>query len=190
MKTKHKSFRQVRQSQFTRRIAVVLDVLILSSFVYSCGRIDVRPLSRNAGVMKTECVAWVPGWYELDPALEVGLEDDFVFWRVVPDNLRGPERLVLYNDLWYPEKVMFAHGKIAAIRHPELGGIRKVETRGFDYTITLIDGTTLVVNAEEHPGKIYGGHPGAWIDVVSNWRFEVEFESLSATYSEHKSAEP
>ena len=134
-----------------------------------------------------ERVAWVPGWYELDQPLEVGLEGDFAFWRVVPDHLRGPERLVFYNDLWHPEDGVFACGKIGAIRHPELGDIRKVDTRDLDYTITLADGTQLVVNAEENPGKIYEGKPGAWVEsqrVVSNWRFEVEFESLSESYSE------
>lgn len=126
--------------------------------------------------------AWVPGWYELDQALEVGLEGEFVFWRVVPDQLRGLERLVFYNTLWDSKDQMFASGKITAIRHPELGEIRKVDTRGLDYTITLADGTEIVVNAEETPGKMYEGKPGAWVEsqrVVSQWRFEVEFESLS-----------
>jgi hypothetical protein len=139
--------------------------------------IRVRPILPNM-----ERVAWVPGWYELDPQLEVGLEDEFAFWRVVPDHLRGPERLVLYNDLWHPENVMLARGKITGIRHPELGEIRKVDTRGLDYSITLADGAEVVVNAEEDPGKMYEGKPGAWLEskrVVSHWRFEVEFESLS-----------
>src|SRR5262249_53570327 len=85
--------------------------------------------------------AWVPGWYELDPPLEVGLTDEFAFWRVVPDHLRGPESLVLYNTLWHPEDALVARGTIAGIRHPELGAVRKVDTRGLDYTITLADGT-------------------------------------------------
>lgn len=77
-------------------------------------------------------VAWVPGWYELDPPLEVGLTDEFAFWRVVPDHLRGPEPLVLYNTLWYPEDAVVARGTIAAIRHPELGAVHKADTRGLD----------------------------------------------------------
>ncbi len=129
-----------------------------------------------------ERAVWIPGWYELDPHLEVGLNSEFVFWRVVPDHFQCSEQLVLYNDLWRPEDGMFANGTIIAIRHPELGDILKVDTRGLDYTITLRDGTELVVNAEEDPGKIYEGKPGAWVEsqrVVSQWRFEVEFESLS-----------
>jgi hypothetical protein len=129
-----------------------------------------------------ERAAWIPGWYELDPQLEVGLEDEFIFWRVVPGHIHDTDRLVLYNDLWHPEYGKFASGKISAIRHPQLGEIRKVDTRGLDYTITLADGTVLVVNAEEDPGKIYEGNPGARVEshrIVSEWRFDIEFESLS-----------
>lgn len=136
-----------------------------------------------------EYVAWVPGWYELDQPLEVGLEDEFAFWRVVPEGLRGPERLVFYNGLWHPEDGVFACGKISAIRHADFGDIRKVDTRGLDYTITLADGTELLVNAEEEPGKIYEGQFGAWTEskrVISNWRFEVEFDWLSNSYAERK----
>ena len=117
-------------------------------------------------------VAWVPGWYELDPPLEVGLTDEFVFWREVPDHLRGPEQLVLYNTLWHPEDAVVARGTITAIRHAELGAVRKVDTRGLDYTITLADGTELRVEAEERPGWCYDRE-------VRNWRFIVSFESLT-----------
>ena len=118
-------------------------------------------------------VAWVPGWYELDPPLEVGLTDEFAFWRVVPDYLRGPELLVLYNTLWHPEDAVVARGTIAAIRHPELGAVRKVDTSGLDYTITLADGTELRVEAEETPGVCYERRE------IRDWRFVVAFESLS-----------
>lgn len=129
-----------------------------------------------------ERVAWVPGWYELDPPLEVGLTDEFAFWRLVPAPLRGPERLVLYNTLWHPEDALVARGTIAAIRHPELGEVRKVDTRGLDYTITLTDGTKLLVNAEEEPGKLFEWVGEQWVEssrVATTWRFVVEFESLS-----------
>jgi hypothetical protein len=125
-------------------------------------------------------VAWVPGWYELDPPLEVGLTDEFAFWRIVPDYLRGAEPLVLYNTLWHPEDAVIARGTIAAIRHPELGAIRKVDTRGLDYTITLADGTELKVEAEETPGVCYERRE------IKNWRFIVSFGSLS----DPKPAEP
>jgi hypothetical protein len=129
-----------------------------------------------------ERVAWVPGWYELDPQLEVGNADEFVFWRVVPDNLVGPERLVLYNTLWCPKDAVVARGMIWAIHHPELGAIRKVDTRGLDYTITLADGAELLVNAEENPGLCYERGEGGWVPssrVISDWRFVIEFELLT-----------
>jgi len=116
--------------------------------------------------------AWVPGWYGLDPTLEVGMTDEFAFWRVIPDHIRGPEPLVLYNTLWHPEDAVVVCGTIAAIRHPELGAVTKVNTRGLDYTITLADGTELRVEAEETPGLCYERD-------VNDWRFVVEFESLS-----------
>lgn len=131
--------------------------------------------------------AWVPGWYELDPVLEVGLSGEFAFFRVVPDSLRGPEALILYNDLWHPRDFAVATGTISAIRHPELGEIRSVDTRGLDYTITLMDGTEILVNAEEDPGKMFEGRLGDWVEskrVVTQWRFAVEFESLSDLSSE------
>jgi hypothetical protein len=129
-----------------------------------------------------ERVAWVPGWYELDPPLGVGLTDEFAFWREVPVSLRGPEQLVLYNTLWHPEDALVARGTITAIRHPELGEVRKVDTRGLDYTITLTDGTKLLVNAEEEPGKLFERVGEQWVEssrVVTAWRFVVEFASLS-----------
>jgi hypothetical protein len=129
-----------------------------------------------------ESVAWVPGWYELDAQLEVGQTDEFAFWRIVPDHLCGPERLVLYNTLWHPEDAVIAHGTITSIWHPEFGAVRKVDTRGLDYTINLADGTQILVNAEEEPGKLYERSGDEWEEsqrAVSDWRFVVEFESLS-----------
>lgn len=126
--------------------------------------------------------AWIPGWYALDPYLEVGLKGEFAFWRTVPEHLRGAEELVLYNDLLIPGEPVFAFGRISDIRHPNLSGIRRVDTRGLDYTITLADGAAIVVNAEEDPGRMFEGKSGAWVEstrVVSQWRFTVEFESLS-----------
>jgi hypothetical protein len=125
--------------------------------------------------------AWVPGSYELDQPLEVGLTADFAFWRVVPDDLRGAEPLVLYNDLWRPEKAMMARGTIAAIRHPELGEVQVVDTRGLDYTLTLVDGTQMLVNAEEEPGRLWQQVEAQWAKParpVSTWRFVVEFATL------------
>ncbi len=136
-----------------------------------------------------QCAAWIPGWYELDPQLEIGLEGEFIFFRNVPDHLKGPEELVLYNSLFSPNEMMFATGRITAIRHPELGVIRKVDTRGLDYTITSSDGTMLIVNAEENPGNIFENDQGRWVESqrqVTSWRFCIEFDNLSEVYSESR----
>ena len=127
--------------------------------------------------------AWVPGWYELDPILEVGAFGEYGFWRNVPDELRGPEELVLYNTLMHEDDVVWAAGTIAAIRHPDLGPLRKADTRGLDYKLTLHDGTQLLVNAEESPGELHEQHGSGWkrsARTVREWRFVVEFVSLSA----------
>jgi hypothetical protein len=132
--------------------------------------------------------AWVPGWYELDQPIMVGLENEFIFWDVVPEDLKGPEPLVFYNDL-RSKNVVYATGRIRAIRHPELGEILQIDARGLDYTVTLADGTKLAVNAEEEPGKIYMGSPGQWVEsdrVLLAWRFAVEFESLSDLSTESR----
>jgi hypothetical protein len=129
---------------------------------------------------------WIPGWHELDPLLEVGLEDEFVFWRVTPEGFDGP---MFYNTLWKPGDGLFASGKIVAIHHPELGEIHKVDTRGLDYTITFADGAELLINAEEEPGKMHEENSGNWIEskrVVSDWRFDIYFESLSELSPESK----
>jgi hypothetical protein len=126
--------------------------------------------------------AWVPGWYELDPPLEVGQTGEFAFWHVVPDHLRGPEPMVIYNTLWRPEDAVVARGTITALRHPELGEIQKVDTRGLDYTITMSDGTQLLINAEEEPGQAYERVGGEWVRssrVITTWRFVLEFAALS-----------
>lgn len=133
--------------------------------------------------------AWIPGWYELDQPLEIGVEDEFVFWRVVPDYLLDSADLVFYNTLWHEGDGVFGTGRILMIQHPELGDIRKIDTRGLDYTITLMDDSELLVNAEEEPGKMYEGRPGNWTEskrVISDWQCAVAFEPLSELSTERK----
>jgi hypothetical protein len=123
---------------------------------------------------------WVPGWYGLDQPLAVGLTDEFAFWRILPEDLRGaPEGLVFYNTLWKPDDALMGNGTIMAISNPELGEIREVDTRpSLDYAIRLADGTTLQVDAEEEPGRLYEG--STWSSrVVNDWGLAVEFDALS-----------
>jgi hypothetical protein len=137
-----------------------------------------------------EAAAWIPGWYELDQSLVVGQADEFAFWRVIPLHLRAPQRLVFYNSIWHPEDALIARGTVTAIRHPELGAIRKVDTHGLDYAITLADGNELLVNAEENPGKLYERAGEEWresLRMVSDWRLVVELASLSEPHAPDQS---
>lgn len=130
---------------------------------------------------------WIPGWYELDPSLAVGRYDEFAFWRFVPADLHCSESLVFYNTIMRPGDAVFATGKIIAIRHADLGRISQIDARGLDYTICLENGTRFLVNAEEEPGRIYDAGPNGWIEserIVSDWRCEVVFESLSELTAE------
>jgi hypothetical protein len=73
--------------------------------------------------------------------------------------LRGPngkpaEPLKFFNTLWRPEAAVAVVATVLRISHPTLGDLRAVRTDGLDYAFVLVDGTELVVNAEEEPGKL------------------------------------
>jgi hypothetical protein len=128
-----------------------------------------------------EHAAWVPGWYGLDQPLAVGLTGEFTFWRDPPEDPRGgPERLVFYNTLLGSGEALIGSGSVVAISHAELGEIREVDTwsEPFEYAFHLADGTTLEVNAEEEPGRLYEG-TGWSSRIVKDWRLSVELDSLS-----------
>src|SRR5688500_1504432 len=122
--------------------------------------------------------AWVPGWYELDQSIQVGMSGEFYFWRVVPESLHVTQSLVFYNALWNPEEMVVASGAITEIRHRELGALRKVDTIGLDYTFVLANGMELEVNAEEEPGKV-SEREGKATPEVDGWELVVVFRSLS-----------
>ena len=128
-----------------------------------------------------ERAAWVPGWYALDQSLAVGVRGEFAFYRIIPEDLRdGTEGLVFYNTLWGSADALLGSGTIVKITNSELGEIRAVDTRSepLEYLIHLADGTTLDLNAEEEPGRLYEGTE--WSSrIVNDWRMSVEFESLS-----------
>lgn len=91
-------------------------------------------------------VKWEPDWYELDQCIVVG---DIDFFYLRKDNLYFANGL---NPKLYECEVK---AEILKITHPELGNIRGIITIGLDYSIYLGDGTVMIVNAEENPGKIY-----------------------------------
>ena len=97
-------------------------------------------------------------WYELAQTITVGEMQEIHFFKDV-------EPLTFYCGLWYPKKAICRNYKIEQIIHPVLGNIQSINTRGLDYTITLITGEQLTVNAEEEPGKVYNYHiqPESWV---------------------------
>jgi hypothetical protein len=134
--------------------------------------------------MKLSQAIWIPAWYNLDQSLEIGKQDEFALFRSVPDHLQQFGDQVFYNDLWNPDNVLLIKATVVSITNPVLGAIRKIDTSDqLDYTITLSDGTELLVNAEEEPGKLYERVGGAWtasMRVVEDWRVIVEFSEIPA----------
>jgi hypothetical protein len=124
---------------------------------------------------------WEPGWYALDQPLEIGLTATFTFWRSIPEHIKDAQGLVFYNTILHREEAIQAKGTICSIKHGQLGPIRKVET-GLDYIFVLMDGSSLLVDAEEQPGTSYERVDDEWVassQYIDNWRLIVEFESLS-----------
>lgn len=86
-------------------------------------------------------------------------------------------RWVLKTGLWKPDETLVAECTVVAIRHPTLGAVTRADTIGLDYTFTLADGTELVVNAEEEPGRIESPTAGVWAGrKLDAWTFDVELE--------------
>ena len=112
-------------------------------------------------------VKWEPDWYELDQCIVVG---DIDYFYLRKDNLYFANGL---NPKPYECEVK---AEILKITHPELGEIRGVITIGLDYSIYLSDGTEIIVNAEENPGKIYNSQY-----VVSEWCFDVQIHIIEKT---------
>jgi hypothetical protein len=118
-------------------------------------------------------------FYELDQPLEVGDEREFVFF-VDPhfsEDLSAPiypgTVLVFANTLI--GSTVSHRCRIVSIWHFSLGSIRGISTKGLDYTLTLEDKTTLLVNAEEEPGHIAGSDRQ-----IDDWAFVVELEPMQS----------
>ena len=130
--------------------------------------------------MNNEKVFWIPGWYELDQGLEVGLLDTFAFWRTTPERFNAPNSLVFFNTLGREHEVVKAFCRIENIHHAELGDVQKIDTCGLDYTIILTSGTQYMVNAEEKPGQLVKKSGETWIksSPITEWKFSVEMAGM------------
>jgi len=121
---------------------------------------------------------WRPAWFELDQPLEVDFEDEYAFCNVYPPGVPSGFDLVFHNPLLDQSDPILRRARIARIHHAILGDVRRVETKGLVYAITLIDGTSIQVEAEETPGEIEYT-PASHIAKIDNWDLDVEVSIAS-----------
>ncbi len=123
---------------------------------------------------------WVPGWYELDQPLVAGQQSRFWFFQQMPSNLQDSELydFVFFNQLNSAANCQVRDARIVSIVHPELGALSRIKTDGLDYVFETVDGTTIVVNAEEDPGSVQ--QPSDTFQAIDNWSVAVVLDNVSA----------
>ena len=113
---------------------------------------------------------WRPSWYEMDQSIAVGSDSRFCFYQ--DSRGQGLDEEIdfsFFNQLDSDANSETRFATVAGICHSVLGPLSRVDTDGLDYIFTLLDGTDVVVNAEEEPGKSYddGIEIEDWSVVVS-----------------------
>lgn len=127
--------------------------------------------------MSVENAIWFPFWYELDQPITVGQISEFDFFKDPPPYILHEGLPVFYHGDWQEKcRHLYKREKkrILSIRHPQLGSIHAIDTKGLDYTFKLTDGRVLKVEAEETPGLIYD-----FPQKVDDWRVSVELEPVT-----------
>jgi hypothetical protein len=124
--------------------------------------------------------AWIPAWRELDQSLEVGLRDQFWFFKQAAggESPTGAD-LVFFNRLVAEGDSEIRLATVVAIEHPELGPLQRIDTGGLDYLFVCPDGREIVVNAEEEPGMCFS--PGCQ---CSDWAVRVSLSDVSEPLKE------
>lgn len=122
-------------------------------------------------------------FYELDQPIAVGASDDFAFF-VDPHTKNAPPTTLLPGLIWTFHNTLGndfveLYCKILRIWHPDLGELTAIDTHGLSYTIRRTDGSTIVVNAEEDPGRIESDN-----QVIDDWLFLVDIETVPASQSQ------
>ena len=138
--------------------------------------------SSDNSPLQTMTALWRPGWYGLDQSLSVGQTAEFWFFREPPSDLLSSHQsvdYVFFNELFDAEKRQARVCTIESIEHPQLGPISEIMTDGLDYQFNMCDGKTLVVNAEEHPGRTNDPDLS-----VENWDIKVQLNSVSVPIDE------
>jgi len=111
-------------------------------------------------------------------AAEVDAEDEYAFCNACPPGVPSGFDLVFHNPLLVQGDPVLRRARIVRIHHATLGDVRRVETKGLVYAITLIDGTSIQVEAEETPGEIEY-KPASHVANVDNWDLDVEVSVAS-----------
>jgi hypothetical protein len=132
---------------------------------------------------------WYPYWYERDLPIHAGQIGEFEFFDAPPDYVKDDGLPVFWHDGHGPDRTHKEHLRILSIYHPELGYIESIDTVGLEYTVTMIDGRVLKLEAEEAPGTVYflksgeaceDGEPIDTPWMLQDWRFYVEAEKSEA----------
>jgi hypothetical protein len=114
---------------------------------------------------KTLHLKWIAHWYELDYPLEINKEDDYF---IIPQENRFAT--ALDND----KLITKLRGSIVSIFHPQIGFIKKIDTKGLVYKIYDLENAEYQVEAEQGPGEIL------WPEniKINEWIFDVELIQL------------
>jgi len=119
---------------------------------------------------------WYPFWYECDQAIAVGQVAVFDFFKTPPDYVAHEGKRVFYHGSYGKDHQHLFEAirlRILSVRHPQLGSIEAIDTKGLDYTFLMEDGRILEVNAEEEPGRVFES-PAP----VDDWLIYVQAEIL------------
>lgn len=100
---------------------------------------------------------WTPSWYEMDQSIAVGSSNKFWFFQDSQSvaDIADDIDIVFFNQLDSTVNSEMRFANVAEIHHSILGQLSRVDTDGLDYIFTTVDGTDILVNAEEEPGKTY-----------------------------------
>jgi hypothetical protein len=120
-------------------------------------------------------------FYALDQPIAVGAEDTFAFF--IDPHYGAAPGSAIYRDtvLVFANTLLrldaadtVSHRcRILSIEHPQLGAVRSIDIVGFDNVVTLSSGLEVVVNAEEHPGRVENR-----AGQIEDWVFHVNVEPV------------
>jgi hypothetical protein len=112
---------------------------------------------------------WQAAWYELDQPIKLGLKE--IFWLTEENDV-----LKFHTGFAGDKGIKEIKGEILKIKHRIIGEVSEIDAEGLSYTIKLISGQEIIVEAEESPGKIENDYI---LDDKDNWKFEVTIKPIN-----------